>query len=282
MKRPAASRSFMNGFLDPFLQSPETFRARKAIRKTATRLFSEAGLFICCKVKKNQNNCRISWLEMPSFWRYKENYLTRKRSGLSRNGPLGWVLSACGFAKVVSIKRYETNIKSIKYKLKGHWSLEITGNSSVRGNCPIKFGIQGSVSRKSRELFGPEKPFEKLRPAYSVMLVLSYVVKEIKIKITGKFRASTRLRFEDTKRIMSPENGPKATFDGESSHHLTKVWAREMFPFAEIKGRAVLIYWAFICTFLWEKNFLYDLTFTTIRTFMYNSFGVGSGIMKNK
>ena len=48
----------------------------------------------------------------------------------------------------------------------------------------------GPVSRKS------------LRPAYSAKLVFSYVVKGIKIKITAKFRASRRLRFEDTKRIM--------------------------------------------------------------------------------
>ena len=114
---------------------------------------------------------------------------------------------------------------------------------------------QGPVSVKSRKIFGPEKPFLKLLLAYSWKLALSYVVKGIKIKITAKFLASERLRFEDTKRIMSPENGPKATFDGESSHHLTKVWAREMFTFAEIKGRAVLIYCAFICTFLWEKIF---------------------------
>ena len=59
-------------------------------------------------------------------------------------------------------------------------------------------------------LESPEKPFVKLRPAYSVTLVLSYVVKGIKIKITAKFRASRRLRFEDTKRIMSPEMRPKS------------------------------------------------------------------------
>ena len=69
---------------------------------------------------------------------------------------------------------------------------------------------QGPVSRRSRELFGPEKPFVKLRPAYSVKLVFSYVVKGMKIKITAKFRASRRLRFEDTKRIMSPEIRPKS------------------------------------------------------------------------
>ena len=67
----------------------------------------------------------------------------------------------------------------------------------------------GPVSRKSRKLFGSEKPFVKLRPAYSVKLVFSYVVKGIKIKIIAKFRASRRLRFEDTKRYMSPEMRPK-------------------------------------------------------------------------
>ena len=76
----------------------------------------------------------------------------------------------------------------------------------------------GPVSRKSRELFGPEKPFVKLRPAFSVKPVFFYVVKGIKIKITAKFSASRRLRFEDTKRIMSPETRPKCfgTFEKQA------------------------------------------------------------------
>ena len=49
---------------------------------------------------------------------------------------------------------------------------------------------------------GPEKPFVKLQPTSSGKPVFSYVVKGIKIKINAKFRASRRLRFEDTKRIM--------------------------------------------------------------------------------
>ena len=61
------------------------------------------------------------------------------------------------------------------------------------------------VSQKSRKLYWPEKPFLKLRPAYSVELVFSYVVKGIKVKITAKFRDKEHLRFEDTKRIMSSE-----------------------------------------------------------------------------
>ena len=77
---------------------------------------------------------------------------------------------------------------------------------------------QEPVSRKSRELLGPEKPFVKSRPAYSVKLIFSHVVKGIKITITAKFRASRRLRFEDTKRIISPEIRPKSlgTFEKQA------------------------------------------------------------------
>ena len=39
-------------------------------------------------------------------------------------------------------------------------------------------------------------------------MLFSYVVKGI--RITAKFRASRRLRFEDTKKIMSPEIRPKS------------------------------------------------------------------------
>ena len=60
-----------------FSKVPRTFRARKAIRKTMTCLFCKAGLLICCKGNKNKNNCKVSCLETPSFWRYKENYVTR-------------------------------------------------------------------------------------------------------------------------------------------------------------------------------------------------------------
>ena len=60
-----------------FSKVPKTFRARKAICKTTTCLFCKAGLFIRCKGNKNQNNRKVSCLETPSFWRYKENYGTR-------------------------------------------------------------------------------------------------------------------------------------------------------------------------------------------------------------
>jgi len=63
----------------------------------------------------------------------------------------------------------------------------------------------GACFLKAPKIFGPEKPFVKLRPAYSVRLISSYAVKGREIKITVKFRASRRLRFEDTKRNMSLE-----------------------------------------------------------------------------
>ena len=60
-------------------------------------------------------------------------------------------------------------------------------------------------------LESPVKPFVILRLAHSGKLVFSHVVKGITKKITGKFRASRRLRFEDTKRIMSPEMRQKVS-----------------------------------------------------------------------
>ena len=60
-----------------FSKVPRTFRTRKAIRKTTTCLFCKTGLLICCKRNKNKNNYKVSCLETPSFWRYKENYVTR-------------------------------------------------------------------------------------------------------------------------------------------------------------------------------------------------------------
>ena len=61
------------------------------------------------------------------------------------------------------------------------------------------------VSQKTRKRNEPEKPFVKLRPAYSVKLFFSYVVKGIKLKITAEFRDTAHIRFEDTKGIISPE-----------------------------------------------------------------------------
>ena len=91
-------------------------------------------------------------------------------------------------------------------------------DSTTASTSLLIASVQGPVSRKARRLFGPVKPFLKLRPAYSVKLVFSFVVKGIKIKITAKFRASRRFRFEDTKRIMSPEIRPKSfgTFEKQA------------------------------------------------------------------
>ena len=64
---------------------PRTFQARKAIRKTTTYLFCKAGLLICCKGNRNKNNCKVSCLETPSFWRCKENYVTRNMPEMFRD-----------------------------------------------------------------------------------------------------------------------------------------------------------------------------------------------------
>ena len=91
------------------------------------------------------------------------------------------------------------------------------GTRFKRKSCSQEDAM-GPVSRKSRKLFRPEKPFLKLRPPYSVKLFFSSIVKGIKIKITAKFRDSRRLRFEDTKSIMTPEMRPKSfgTFEKQA------------------------------------------------------------------
>ena len=89
-------------------------------------------------------------------------------------------------------------VKKIRIKMAGDGIIK----HKCFGHLP-KISEEDPVSRESRKLFESEKPFVKLRPTYSVKLVFSYVVKGTKIKITAKFRASRRHRFEDTKRTMS-------------------------------------------------------------------------------
>ena len=65
-----------------FWKVPETFRAPKACK---------AGLFICCKGDKNENDWKVSCLETPAFKIKRElchPKCSRKFSGLSRDGLL--------------------------------------------------------------------------------------------------------------------------------------------------------------------------------------------------
>ena len=62
---------------------------------------------------------------------------------------------------------------------------------------------------KSPENFSARKAIRKTTTCLFCKAGLFLVVEEINIKITAKFRALRRLRFEDTKRIMSPDIRPK-------------------------------------------------------------------------
>ena len=81
-----------------------TFRARKASRKTTTRLFCKAGLFICCKENKNKNNCKDAFVLKIQRDLCHPKY-ARKVSGLSRNRPQGSVSPSPETFRVVSSKR---------------------------------------------------------------------------------------------------------------------------------------------------------------------------------
>jgi len=79
----------------------------------------------------------------------------------------------------------------IKYSWQEATSWLFTKRVELYPGQPETNPDQWPVSRKSRKLFGPEKPFLKLR-------------------LASKFRALRRLRFENTKRTMSPEMRPKS------------------------------------------------------------------------
>ena len=58
--------------------------------------------------------------------------------------------------------------------------------------------------------FRVQKAVRKTPTTLFCKAVFFYVLKGIKIEITAKFLASERVRFEDKKRIMSPEIRPKS------------------------------------------------------------------------
>ena len=84
--------------------------------------YSEKLVFSCCKGNKNKNNCKVSCLETPLFWRYKKNnnyYVTwnapKKVLGLSRNRPINY--SFITFTVLISRFLWLTN----------NWYLKTTG-----------------------------------------------------------------------------------------------------------------------------------------------------------
>ena len=78
--------------------------------------------------------------------------------------------------------------------------------------------VLGPVSRKSRELFGPEKLVVKLQSACFEKLIFLHVFNIRKIKRIAKFEGLEPRRCEDTKGIVAPERDPKSfgTFEKQA------------------------------------------------------------------
>ena len=77
---------------------------------------------------------------------------------------------------------------------------------------------RGLVSRKSRELFGPEKLVVKLQSACFEQLIFSHVFNIRKTKRIAKFEGLEPRRCEDIMAIVAPEIGPKSfgTFEKQA------------------------------------------------------------------
>ena len=70
--------------------------------------------------------------------------------------------------------------------------------------------VLGTVSRTSRELFGPEKLVVKLQPARFEKLIFLHAFNIRKIKRIAKFEGLELRRCEDKKGIVVPNIGPKS------------------------------------------------------------------------
>ena len=77
--------------------------------------------------------------------------------------------------------------------------------SGLSRNRPL-----GPVSRKSRELFGPEKLVVKLQSACFEKLIFLHVFNIRKTKRIAKFDGLEPRRCEDIKGIVAPEIDPKS------------------------------------------------------------------------
>ena len=74
----------------------------------------------------------------------------------------------------------------------------------------VQFPDQGPVSRKSRELFGPEMLVVKLQSARFEKLIFLHAFSIRKIKRIAKFEGLELQRCEDIKGIVVPNIDPKS------------------------------------------------------------------------
>ena len=86
------------------------------------------------------------------------------------------------------------------------------------GGSKIQVTGQGPVSRKSPELFGPEKLVVKLQSACFEKLIFLHVFNVRKTKTIAKFEGLEPRSCEDIKGIVAPEIGPKSfgTFEKQA------------------------------------------------------------------
>ena len=87
-----------------------------------------------------------------------------------------------------------------------------------------RYSLQGPVSRKSRELFGPEKLFVKLKSVCFEKLIFLHVFNIRKSKRIAKFEGLEPRHCEDINAIVAPEIGPKSfgTFEKHAPGDITQ------------------------------------------------------------
>ena len=82
----------------------------------------------------------------------------------------------------------------------------------------------GPISRKSPDLFGPEKLVVKLQSACFEKLIFLHVFNIRKTKTIAKFEGLEPRCCEDIKGIVAPEIGPKSSGTSEKQAPGQRVW----------------------------------------------------------
>ena len=104
-----------------------------------------------------------------------------------------------------SVRKILSQMKQLCFSLTLTWKQGRNEIHGIRDQRPEK---GRAVSRKSRKLFGPEKPFAELPTACFGEPIFQHVFKVTKRKMTVKCDDLSPLRSWITKGIVTPENGP--------------------------------------------------------------------------
>ena len=187
------------------------------------------------------------------------------------------IFSLCTSSTAASISKPRIFLESLEVsKQISHAFLKKSIRNFGKIRCEFQtaeylvFWKLGPVSRKSRKLFRSEKPFVKLRPAYSVKLLFSYVVKRKKNLKNCKVSCLEKIQRElghpkrDRKVSGLSRNGPLYPSAGYVSRHsVYETHIKHFGPFS-LFFISVSFYSSLLFTLILQSNRIFHWHFSVV------------------